>query len=46
MGVGVGRLFCSETDSAELEHGEKHTHQEQRRLEASFTLTKPAYIQP
>lgn len=31
--------------TTELEHGEKHTHQEQRRLEASFTLTKPACMQ-
>lgn len=29
MGWGAGSLFCSETDSTELEHGEKHTHQEQ-----------------
>lgn len=42
--MGVGCLFRNET-ATELEHGEKHTHQEQRRLEASFTLTKPAYIQ-
>lgn len=45
MGWGWGA--CSAVrQTTELEHGEKHTHQEQSRLEASFTLTKPAYIQP